>query len=241
MLVKIFGEKGIPKVIDKAVVTFFAEHFWKAVTSSYGETLYTVSYDTSDYKMLRSLQENVYQFAGAKNYQQMKQLSTALVDDDGKLRTFAQFKQAAAEINTEFVTTWMKPEYEMAVASGQMGATWARIEENREVLPLMQFDAVLDDKTTAICQSLDGVIKPIDDTLWDLYFPPNHWGCRSDVRSLADGHITPINDIVYPDKIPDMFKTNLAKKGMVFPPKHPYFTGLPEHVKEQAQKILNNA
>ena len=235
----IFETAIIPEVTD--LIEYYAGKFWEAVTASYGKDIFKISYDTPDYKMLKSLQENVYQFSAAKNYTELKQLSDALLDGNGKLRTFAQFKEAAKAINANFATKYMQVEYNMAVESGQMAAKWARIQENKEVLPLMQFDAVMDDRTTIICQSLDGVIKPIDDPFWDIYYPPNHWGCRSDVRSLADGTVTPNDDIVYPDNIPDMFKTNLAKNGLVFPPGHPYYIDNPAWVAKQAQTLTKDA
>lgn len=225
---KIYELQAIPEYFDKELTEFYAETFWKTVTKNFGEDLFSVSYDTPDYLMLRSLQENVYQFAAAKDYQQLKQLSEALTDDAGSLRTFSEFKEVAAEINSEFSIRYMKAEYEMAVASAQMAAKWTRIQETKEVLPLLQFDAVMDERTTPVCQSLDGVVRPVDDSFWDIYYPPNHWGCRSDVRSLADGTETPDADIVFPDNMPDIFKTNLAKSGLIFPEDHPYFNGLPD-------------
>jgi hypothetical protein len=45
--------------------------------------------------MLANLQTDVYHFSAAKNYQQLKSLTGALVDDDGKVRSFSDFKKAA--------------------------------------------------------------------------------------------------------------------------------------------------
>jgi|ERR1035437_16550 SPP1 gp7 family putative phage head morphogenesis protein len=236
---KIYDEQGMPEKIDAGVTKYYAAQLWKAITEGYGEDLASVDFDTPDYTMLRHLQEDVYQFSGAKNYQQLKELSQALVSDEGAIRTFAEFKEAALLINKEQVTTYLQAEYNLAINSGQMASKWETIEENKDVLPLLQFDAVIDDRTTAICSSLNEVIKPVADPFWDMYYPPNHFGCRSTVRSLSSGKITGHDDYVTPDKIPDMFKTNLAKNGLAFPPKHPYFVGLPEQVKEQSAKILN--
>lgn len=239
LLKDIFETSIVPKVTD--LIEYYAGKFWTAVTTNYGKDVFKISYDTHDIKMLNSLRENVYQFSAAKNYTQLKQLSDALLDGNGKLRTFAEFKEAAKAINTDFATKYMQAEYNMAIASSQMAGKWARIQENKEVLPLMQFDAVLDERTTLICQSLDGVIKPVDDPFWDTYYPPNHWNCRSDVRSLADGTVTADEDIVYPDKMPDMFKTNLAKTGVLFPPGHPYYIDNPAWVEKQAQTLAKDA
>lgn len=239
MFKRIYALMNMPTTIDKGMVQYFAKLLFAEVEAGYGAKLIGIDWDTPDYLVLRNLQENVYHFAAAKNYQQLKETTRALVGDDGKIRTWTEFKRAAFAINKDHVTTWLKTERELAIASGQMSATWQRAQENKEVLPLLQFDAILDGRTSPICKSLDGVIKPVSDPFWNIYYPPNHFGCRSDVRALPFGTITPSQDIVYPDKIHPMFKTNMAATGVVFPKDHPYFNGLPPQIAEQAQKLLH--
>lgn len=43
----------------------------------------------------------------------------------------------------------------------------------------LQYSAVLDSRTTAICSHLDGRTYPRDDPMWQSYRPPNHFQCRS--------------------------------------------------------------
>ncbi len=239
MFKRIYGTMGMPDTIDKGMVRFFAKELFAEVEKGYGTELVAIDYDTPDYLVLRNLEENVYQFSAAKNYQQLKATTRALVGENGKLRTWTEFKNAAYQINNEHVTSWLAAERELAIAGGQMSATWQRAQENKAVLPLLVFDAVMDNRTSPICTSLDGVVKPVDDPFWDMYYPPNHFRCRSDVRSLPGGRTTPTTDIVFPDKIPAMFKTNMAKSGLVFPNDHPYYTGMPPQVSEQATKLNN--
>jgi hypothetical protein len=84
-------------------------------------------------------------------------------------------------------------------------------------------------------------VRPVNDHFWDIYYIPNHWGERSTIRQKSSGQITPMEKVVTPERMPDIFKTNLAKKKLAFPPGHPYYIGLPEQVKEQAAKILKDA
>ena len=45
-----------------------------------------------------------------------------------------------------------------------------------------EYSAVLDDRTTAICESLDGAIYADNSEVWTgspRYIPPNHYNCRS--------------------------------------------------------------
>lgn len=58
----------------------------------------------------------------------------------------------------------------------------ARLEaaENSKILIGWQFLAILDKRTTQICQKRHGkIIKKDNDLLYSQYKPPCHWGCRS--------------------------------------------------------------
>jgi SPP1 gp7 family putative phage head morphogenesis protein len=44
----------------------------------------------------------------------------------------------------------------------------------------LEYSAILDDRTTEICEQLDGHIHAVDGDVWDAgYRPPNHYNCRS--------------------------------------------------------------
>lgn len=233
---RVWRAKGMPDNISPALSQAYANILMEAV-----ETGFAIDYDTPDDEMLNDLALNVYQFSSAKNYSQLRQLTQALIGDDGKLRSFSEFKRAAFEINNEHVANWLKAEYDTAVGSAQMARKWSEIKRNKESLPLLRFNAVLDGGTTQLCRSLDGVIKPVNDPFWRLYYPPNHFRCRSIVDQLPSGRTTPDYEITYPDNIPDMFKTNMAETGAVFPANHPYFIGAPQSVMNEAAKLYKKS
>ena len=54
----------------------------------------------------------------------------------------------------------------------------------RRVRPFLQYDAVLDSRTTELCRGLDGTIKPQGDPFLDRYWPPLHHRCRGGWRAL---------------------------------------------------------
>jgi SPP1 gp7 family putative phage head morphogenesis protein len=238
MIMDIWKSKKMPEKVNADVTKFYADQFMKGVEDGYGEQLVKIDFESPDFKMLNHLQENVFHFSAAKNYTQLKQLSQSLINDKGQLRTFKEFKEVAHTINNEHVNQWLKTEYELAVASGQMASTWNTIQQNAEAMPLLKFDAVNDNRTTPVCKELDGVVRPVDDTFWKIYYPPNHFNCRSDVQQLSTGKVTPMEKVVTPDNMPSMFKTNLAANGLAFPKDHPYYTGNPHAVKEQADQLL---
>ena len=54
-----------------------------------------------------------------------------------------------------------------------------------DLRPFRKFDAVMDSRTTAICQKCDGTTLPIDHPWWDGHVPPCHHACRSGFISLS--------------------------------------------------------
>lgn len=186
-------------------------------------------FNTPDAEMLTRLVRDTWHFSGAKNYQEMRDLTLLLKDDKGKLREFDDFKEAAEGIIEKYNETWLKTEYNFAVSSSQSAARWTEFENEADIIPNLKYQTVGDDHVRASHQVLDGIIRPVNDSFWITHYPPNGWGCRCEaVQSLEGyGKVTRDKDIPAID-IPDMFKTNLAKTGLIYPKNHPYYIGVPK-------------
>lgn len=236
MLRNVWRYKGIPEgYIDEEVTTLFAEKLWSAVAGNYGKNIVDIDWDTPDYNMLESLQKNVWNFSAAKNYQQLRELSNALIGEDGKLRTKKQFFDAAFSINEKHVKQYLSVEYEFAIASSQMAGKWVDIVANAENLPILEYDSVLDSQTTALCWSINGTRLRYDHPWWKIYYPPNHFGCRGTAKSLSSGQLT---TLIPSADIPLMFQNNLAQSGLVFPQGHSYWQHLPGDVITNSDKLI---
>ncbi|MFD2961353.1 MULTISPECIES: phage head morphogenesis protein [Olivibacter] len=236
MVLKVWKNKGTPKGgIDEEIVTQYVEKLWEGVVDGYGEDLTAIDFDTPDYNMLLKLRENIWQFSAAKNYQQLAAINRELIDANGKLRSFSDFRDAALRINIDHVRH-LETEYTTAVGGAQMAGLWVQIQQEKEVLPWIELVAIIDDHTTKeICLLLDGVIVHVDDPYLDVYYPLNHYNCRLTVRRLADATPTPKDKLPYPE-IPKIFRTNMGKRGLAFPTDHPYFEGTPKDVLEKAKQ-----
>ncbi len=229
MVERVWEAKGMPiGGLDADVVAEYATRLWTGVKQGYGIDFPDVDWNTPDYAMLQSLRNNVWQFSAAKNYQQLSAISRELLDANGKLRSFSEFRDAASRINIDH-TRHLETEYHTAVGGAQMAAKWTEIEADKDLLPFLQFDAVLDGNTTDICRSLHGVIVRFDSPIVKKYYPPNHYRCRLTVRRLADAKETPIEEIAQPE-IPKIFQINLGQQRLAFPADHPYFDGLPKDI-----------
>lgn len=184
-----------------------------------------------DLELLAELRTNVYMFSAAKTYQQVKEMTGALVDDKGTVVPFNEFKKQANQIFEQYNQTWLKTEYDTAIGQGQSAMTWRQIEKDAEVLPMLKYDAIMDKNTSDICRPLDGLVAPVNDPVWKKVMPLNHFNCRCIVRQLEAGEekltsdskkATMFNDAT--EKMQDVFKMNAGMDGYVFKEDHPYFT-----------------
>ena len=215
---KMFTTSG-KTLVDKAV-------------ESYGTV--QLDFTTPDAQMLSQLVKNCWQFSAAKNYQELQDLSAAMVNNEtGKLREWSDFKAEAEKIGKKFNETWMRTEYDQAITGAQSAARWVEFEQDADTIPNLQYQTVGDGFVRTEHQLLNGVVRPLKDGFWNTNYPPNGWGCRCEALQVPNdlGEITPAENV--PNiSIAPMFRTNLAKTGLIFPNEHPYYKGIPREIQQ---------
>jgi len=229
--------KGTNAVVDVPLFKIVGALLEGGVVKGYGKPLAQVDFDTPDAEMLHRLTRDTWHFAAAKNYQHMRDLTLALVDENGKARSFGDFAEAANAVSEKYNRGWLLTEYNSAVGSATMAARWVDFKKNEKTMPYLQYQTVGDDRVRDSHQALDGVIRKMADGFWDTHYPPNGWGCRCDVLQLATSMAKETESI--PDvPVNPLFRTNLAKTGLVYPKNHPYYEGVPFEVLRKAVAYL---
>jgi SPP1 gp7 family putative phage head morphogenesis protein len=215
--------------LPEGVYHFNADHLMDAVFKGYGTNFVKAEYNSPDYKMLQALKDNIFMFSAAKTFQQTRELTAALVKDDGKSITpYPEFREKVAAINDQYNVNWLRTEYDTAIASSQQVSAWERIVREKEVLPMLTYSTIGD--ACDICAPLNGITLPVTDPFWNSLYPPNHFNCRC----LCTQHAT--DDAVQTDKETEtskknqveelmdaMFMHNVGKLEEVFSKEHPYF------------------
>lgn len=239
-----YSEKQIKNLIDgiysgsitqtelpESLYFAIADYLKKSLYEGFGGTL--IDFTGKPLELLTELRENIYMFSGAKTYTQVRELTDALYNDEGVV-SFKEFKEKAFSIYEKYNVTYAQTEYDTAIASGQQGYLWTKIEKDADVLPYLKFTAVLDKNTTVECRHMDGIVARWDDKIWNTCYPPNHWHCRSSVLQTDEEHlVSSTKDIAHAKKeteadMQDVFKMNCGKDGYVFKKDHPYFDVAPK-------------
>jgi len=201
-----------------------------ATTDGYGKRFGGVKYGSPDHVILTQMRHNAQVFAAFKNHHNTNELVKALVDENGKPRTFSQFKKAAGLINSKYNKNWLRTEFNQATLTARNAQRWQKIEARREVFPHVEYVAIKDGRTSKLCKDLDGGVWAIDDDILNAIAPSNHWGCRSILRSTD----RPIDRRQSGEEVPAVFKNNPGKSGEAFSKNHPYYITQKRYEKQAA-------
>ncbi len=184
-----------------------------------------ISYDDPDYVFVEQLKKNNAVFAAFKTHRQQNDIARQLVDDDGKLKSFSQFKKDTEAIIGDYNLTWLKTEYDTAVIRARMASRFKEFEKDADLYPNLMWTRSTSVKKREGHEKLYGLILPIDHKFWTLYFPGNLWNCKCGIKSTDDqenGKMYRIDD--YSEDTPPGLEGNPAKTGALFGKKHPYRT-----------------
>jgi len=235
-LARVYAAGGA-KDIDPEIINATATELKKALKKGYKNDFKDFDVNSPDFAMLANLESNIYQFAAAKNYQEMRLLTDSLTNEAGELISFTEFREVAEKQFLKFNEDWLESEYSTAISGSMSAARWVDYTRSAKAMPFLRYTTVGDRLVRDSHAVLDGTVKRIDDIFWDNYYPPNGWRCRCTTTQTGNSRETPDGAIVYPE-VPDLWKTNLAKQGLMFPKNHPYFDGVPREVLRKALAYL---
>ena len=197
---------------------------------------YKTEYDVQDIKMVMELKSNVGVFSIFKSHSQAGQYMDALVDETGKRRTWNEFRQAAAGINQQYNSTWLETEYNMAVRQARAALQWKEFNENKNVYPNVKYLPSLAAEPSEEHVKYYGIIRPINDPIWDTLWPPSRWGCQCGVSQTRED-VTG-DDVEAPEPIPGI-EGNPGKSGRIFSPTSPFVLNADKATKAKLRDQLN--
>jgi len=185
-------------------------------------------------EMLKSLKSDTFYFSQLRSHAQLLEASRLLLDDQKKIKSFAQFSNDVAKVKKEYNENYLEAEYDFAVGSVQMAERWDNFKGGANFL--LQYRTAKDNKVRDTHAKLDETTLPKEDAFWNKYFPPNGWRCRcttvevlarkytaSDSADALEKGEKATTQIDKNDKNKlEIFRFNAGKEKVVFPPTHPY-------------------
>jgi len=216
-----YGVYG-PHRLDVGMYLKIAKRLFSGVEKGYKKTFIDLISGSEDYIMLKALQENVYIFSAAKEYQQLVDMSKLLVGNN-RVTNFNDFKKAANVIFETYNKDWLRTEYNSAIAQSRTASQWQDIVKQQYQFPMLTYQTAGDSRVRPTHAELDNISRPVNDKFWDNYMPPNGWNCRCHVEQNDTSTKTNLQGFKQPSDVPDIFMFNAGKEKIIFSKKHPYF------------------
>jgi hypothetical protein len=178
------------------------------------------------------LKTNVAVFSAFKSYREGQELKAALVDENGKVRSWNEFQKEYSKVDSKYNLQYLNAEYNLAQRQARAAEQWQDFERDKEVYPNLQYMASRSADPRQAHKEYYGIIKSIDDPFWDWALPPIDWGCKCWVKQTRDAASAEVKERVNP---PQEISGNAGKTGQVFTPGHEYVAAVPKAQKEVVQ------
>lgn len=183
------------------------------------------------------LQNNIFVFSAAKTFTEYQELSTLLLDENGKKRSWQSFKDEALKIHQKYNVDYLATEYITANRTAQMAGKWQVFGKTKHLFDL-QIDTAGDDKVRPDHQKLHGLTRPYDDPIWDRLWTPFDWRCRCSIRQVAKGtRLSNEEELKNLPKSPNAFRFNAGKQQLIFSNEHPYIKNLLKNSTRELQAV----
>ena len=176
-------------------------------------------------------------FAAFKVHRMQNDMARLLLDSNGNLKPFEQWRKEVMPIASHQVGQWLRTEYNTAVLRAHQAADWRQFEREKDVLPNLRWMP-----STSVNPGKDhmvfwGTVRPIDDPFWNEHRPGDRWNCKCDLSS-TDDPVTEIPDFTRKDNPHPGLDNNPGKDGKLFSDTHPYIANAYPGAKKAVERLM---
>ena len=163
-------------------------------------------------------------FAAHKVHRIQQDMARLLVDDQGNLRNFREWRELVTPIAAHQVGPWLQTEYSTAVLRAQQAVEWQQFEAEADVLPNLRWVPSTAVHPGADHQVFWNTILPIHHPFWDQHRPGDRWNCHCSLEATDEHPTAPPKGFELRGNGPQPgLNENPGKTGRLFAQSHPYF------------------
>lgn len=187
------------------------------------EGLIDSGHETHEQSFLRELRHSNEVFSAFKCHSMGTQMQKRLFDEEGKLRSYQDWKKSIAPIASHQVGSWLRTEYDTAILRAHQASDWQEFERNRDVLPNLRWMPTTSPSPEAVHENFWASVLtlPVDDPFWKDNHPANRWNCKCSLEA-TDAPSTGWEQSPNMPKAQQGLEEN-PRHGHTFSDKHPYF------------------
>lgn len=160
-------------------------------------------------------------FSAFKVHRMQNDMARLLLDSNGNLKPFEQWKKEVMPIASHQVGAWLRTEYDTAVIRAHQAADWKQFEREKDILPNLRWMPSTSVHPGADHKRFWGTVRPIDDPFWSEHRPGDRWNCKCGLSS-TDDPATSVPSSTDKDNPQPGLENNPGKDAKLFSDKHPY-------------------
>lgn len=211
----VFSQSILPNRIDRGM---WQEHYSRLLNhaeAGWGKQ-FSQATDLKEWERFQRIETNLREFAALKQHRIIEELRQLKL----KFPNRADWEPAARKLLNRHNVRYLKAELQASTVAAQAAESWAVFEQRAYLYPNLRYETAGDERVRQSHRALDQVVKPVNDPFWDMYYPPNGWGCRCKVVQ-TDQEATAGGEVDFePAK---GFRGNVGKTGQLFSQDHPYY------------------
>lgn len=233
-LKRIYGREFDPKdEIDKGLFSAIRESIDQGTEIGFNAVV-----PDRDRDFLQALKSNNAVFSAFKTHRMQNDIAGQLLDGDGRLKSFAQFKADTAGMVDHQVNRWLRTEYNTAVLRAHQAADWQQFLREKDVLPNLRWNKSTSVEPRASHRQFWGRIWSIDDPFWQHHKPGDAWGCKCSL-SNTDDPVTDNSDLdLGIDPPAPGLGGNPGVTAKIFSDDHPYVKNAYKGAKKAVKNLL---
>lgn len=173
-------------------------------------------------------------FSAFKVHRLQNDMAQLLLDDDGNLKPFTQWREEAQPIASHQCGAWLRTEYDTAVIRAHQAADWLQFQREKDVLPNLRWVPSTSPNPGKDHRTFWNTILPVDDPFWAQHRPGDRWNCKCSLSATDE----PTTDAPKPskkDRPQPGLDNNPANDRKLFSDTHPYIA----HAYAGAQKAVD--
>ena len=176
-------------------------------------------------------------FSAFKVHRLQNDMAQLLLDDDGNLKPFTQWREEAQPIASHQCGAWLRTEYDTAVIRAHQAADWLQFQREKDVLPNLRWVPSTSPNPGKDHRTFWNTILPVDDPFWAQHRPGDRWNCKCSLSATDE----PTTDAPKPskkDRPQPGLDNNPANDRKLFSDTHPYIAHPYHGAKEAVEKFL---
>lgn len=198
-------------------------NLFNAIAHTLGEAVSTAAPSLGDDPLIHALRHSTDVFSAFKVHRAQNDMAARLVDSNGNLKPFEQWKNEVMPIASHQCGSWLETEYNTAVIRARQAAQWEQFEREKDVLPNLKWQPSTSPNPGKDHQPFWNTILPINHSFWDAHRPGDRWNCKCSLTSTDEPPTSVPSSSPAGNNPQPGLKDNPGKTQSVFSNDHPYF------------------